>query len=74
MENTKVYIINGVDDEGTWNIEIYSTHKKALDKFNEYVNDFADMYDCNVEVDNDYATYDSDNHYGRFWVEERYIF
>lgn len=67
---TVVYAINGYGDEGSWDIELYSTYDKAYARFKQYVEEFTDMFNVEVQVDNDWACYDMGNHHDEFWVEE----
>ena len=67
---TKVWVINGHDDDGDWVVELYSTYEKAKAVFDGYVKEISTNYETEVEVDNDSASYDTGNHYGKFWINE----
>ena len=76
----EVWCVNGHDDEGDWEPEIYSTYKKARKSFEGYIEEYNMCYGkyneekeeyepvCNVE--NDFASYDCGNHYGTFWISK----
>lgn len=66
----KVWIVNGYGDEGNWEIELYSTYEKAKIAFDEYIENFSDMYETEVKVNGDYASYNTGNHYDSFWIKE----
>lgn len=74
------WCVNGHDDEGDWEPEIYSTYKKARKSFEDYIEEYNMCYGeyneekeeyepvCNVE--NDFASYDCGSHYGVFWISK----
>lgn len=66
----KIWIINGHDDDGDWEVELYSTYEKAKDVFDKYVEEISDVYETEVKVDDDSASYDAGSHYGSFWIKE----
>ena len=80
MAELKVWCINGYDDDGDFEIELYSTYEKAKHAFDSYVKELAfmygeydedeDEYESVCKVDGDNAEYDCDNHYGYFWISE----
>lgn len=70
-----VWCVNGRDDDGVWDVEIYSTYEKAKKSFDYYVNDYNAFYgeqnESSVcEIDGDYARYDCDCDYVEFWIEK----
>ena len=82
-EVLKVWCLNGYDDEGDWDIELFSTYEKARKAFEDYIDELAVMYGeydrrgmkyksvCTVA--DDVADYDCDNHYGHFWISEKEV-
>lgn len=79
-EPLKVWCVNGHDDDGDWEVELFSTYEKAREYFENYIDEFdslygeydeeKDEYKTVCEIDGDYARYDCDCHYGEFWIEE----
>ena len=79
-ELLKVWCVNGHDDEGDWEVELFSTYEKAREAFENYADEFDSLYGdydedtekCEpvCEIDGDYASYDCGSHYGSFWIEE----
>lgn len=79
-ELLKVWCINGRDDEGVWESELYSTYEKAREAFEEYIEDinrrygeydeYKGEYESICDVDGDQADYSRYSHYGSFWIEE----
>lgn len=79
-EPLKVWCVNGHDDDGDWEVELFSTYEKARKAFESYIDDFnfnygdydedKEEYESVCEVDGDYASYDCGSHYGSFWISE----
>lgn len=69
-EVLRVWCIDGYSDEGSWELELFSTYEKAKKAFDDYVSEYEDYYDTKCNVNNDYASYMCDNHYGDFWINE----
>ena len=70
MAELKVWCLNGYDDNGDWEIELFSTYEKARKAFEYYVDEFNSLYETTCKVADDVADYDCDNHYGHFWIGE----
>ena len=79
-EVLKVWCLNGHDDDGDYEVELFSTYDKAKAAFDQLVNDIncnygeydedKDEYESVCEVNEDYASYDCGSHYGSFWIRE----
>lgn len=80
MAAFKIWCVNGYDDDGDWEVELFSTYEKARHAFDNYVDEFdslygkydeeKDEYKTVCKVDYDVADYDCGSHYGHFWIEE----
>lgn len=76
----EVWCVNGHDDEGDWEPEIYSIYKKARKSFEDYIEEYnicygkyneeKEEYEPVCIVENDFASYDCGNHYGTFWISK----
>lgn len=77
MAELKVWCLNGHDDDGDWEVELYSTYEKARKAFEQYIDDYNSFYgefsESVCKIDGDYAEYDCDCHYGRFWISEERV-
>ena len=79
-EILKVWCVNGHDDGGDWEVELFSTYKKARKSFESYIDEYnmcygkygeeKGEYESVCEVENDFAEYNCGSHYGAFWIEE----
>lgn len=79
-EMLTVWCVNGHDDDGDWEVELYSTYEKARKSFESYIEEYnmcygkynkeKEEYESVCKVEDDFATYDCGSHYGTFWIEE----
>ena len=70
-DNKYVWILDGSDDDGDWEIEIFNSYKKALEKFRYYIEDFKLNYsDAKWDISSNFASYDGGSHHGSFWIKK----
>ena len=70
-DNKYVWILDGSDDDGDWEIEIFDSYEKALEKFRYYIEDFKLNYsDAKWDISSNFASYDGGSHHGSFWIKK----
>lgn len=75
-----IWCLNGYDDEGNWEVELFFTYEKARKSFESYIDEYNMCYgkydeekgECEpvCEVGNNFAEYNCGSHYGAFWISE----
>lgn len=69
-----VWILDGSDDDGDWEIEIFDSYEKALEKFKYYIEDFKLIYsDAKWDISSNFVSYDGGSHHGSFWIKKEEV-
>lgn len=73
----KVYILNGRDDEGMWDLEVFDNAEDALESLKQYAADIGLWYKTNrfgvTWEGDDMFRYNAGCHWGEAWVIEEVI-
>ena len=77
MVGSKVYIVNGRDDEGAWDLEVFKNKEDALASLKQYAADIGEWYKTDrfkvCWEGEDAIRYDAGCHWGEAWVTEEVI-